>query len=442
MRIDRIELHNFKKYAGAEFQFHPNITLLVGENGSGKTTVLDALAVSLGLWLVTAPDSELINSRRGIKKSEIRIEATRSGDRVQFRECRPVRVTAFGQIDNTPLSWTRQLTEAGKITNNSEAKEALSVIADVFERDRNGEQVICPVLVYYGAGRAWLPSNDLNKGKAPGGPARRWAAFYDCFDERIRFAALMDWFRRETIEMGNRGGQARPGFEAVRGAIVRCVPGAEGVFFDGDREEVVLTIDGNDQPFGNLSAGQRMMFALVADIAIKAVTQNAHLLPADALESEEAPAVLTQTPGVVLIDELDVHLHPKWQRRVIEDLRQTFPLIQFICTSHSPFVIQSLRSGEELLMLEGQPTAQVANRPIEEIAQGIMGVQNPQVSLRYAEMEAVAKSYLETLDEAAKAPEKKLAEYLNRLAESIGPYADNPAFQAFLEMNRAAKLGV
>ena len=133
----------------------------------------------------------------------------------------------------------------------------------------------------------------------------------------------------------------RPGFEVVRRAILGCVLGADGVWFDADREQIVLSIDGNAQPFGNLSAGQRMMLALVADIAIKAVTQNAHLLPADELGAEDdpLPRLLRETPGVVLIDELDVHLHPRWQRRAATDLKRTFPGIQFVCTSHSPQVI-------------------------------------------------------------------------------------------------------
>jgi predicted ATP-binding protein involved in virulence len=126
---------------------------------------------------------------------------------------------------------------------------------------------------------------------------------------------------------------------------------------------------------------------------------------------------------------------------VIEDLRLTFPQIQFIGTTHSPFLVQSLRSGEELIVLDGQPPAQVADKPIEEIAEGVMGVENPQVSVRYDEMKDVARHYLETLEEAALAPEEKLEAYKEQLARAIAPYADNPAFQAFLEMKRAAKLG-
>lgn len=357
MRIDRITVQNFKKFTEQTFELHPQFTLLVGENGSGKTSVLDALAVSLGVWLVDVPDTALINSRRNILPTEIRLEGSREGDRFQVRECRPVVVRAEGRIgDRSGLAWARQIREGGVRTSNAEAKEALAYIKDIYIRDKNGEAVLCPVMAYYGAGRAWLPSNQrIPAGARSNGPARRWAALYDCFNERIRFAELQKWFSRETTAAGNRGGRMRPGFEVVRRVVLRCVPDADGVWFDPDREQIVLSIKGNAQPFDNLSAGQRMMLALAADIAIKAVTQNAHLLPADELGSEDEPLprLLRETPGVVLIDELDVHLHPRWQRRVASDLKQTFPGIQFVCTSHSPQVIGEVLP-DEIRLLEDE----------------------------------------------------------------------------------------
>jgi len=139
--------------------------------------------------------------------------------------------------------------------------------------------------------------------------------------------------------------------------MIACVEGATDLYFDARRGEAIVDIDGVVQPFSNLSDGQRCTLAMVGDMAQKAASLNPQF----------GAEVLQKTPGVVLIDELDLHLHPRWQRRIIEDLRQTFPKIQFICTTHSPFLIQSLRSGEELLMLDGQPTAQVANLPLENI---------------------------------------------------------------------------
>ncbi|MFY0567387.1 AAA family ATPase [Archangium lansingense] len=89
-------------------------------------------------------------------------------------------------------------------------------------------------------------------------------------------------------------------------------------------------------PFEMLSDGVRNMLAMVGDIAYRTATLNPHL-------RELAPS---NTPGIVLIDELDLHLHPLWQREVVDDLRSVFPAIQFVATSHSPFIIQSLRRNE------------------------------------------------------------------------------------------------
>src|SRR4029077_15483251 len=115
----------------------------------------------------------------------------------------------------------------------------------------------------------------------------------------------------------------------------------------------------------NLSSGQRMMLAMVADIAIKCVQLNSYLLSEN--NTDDPTIVLRGTPGIVLIDELDAHLHPKWQRHVVDDLKRTFPNIQFIATSHSPFIIQTLQEGE-LISLDNQPLIQFGNKGIEEIA--------------------------------------------------------------------------
>lgn len=75
MRIDRLEIKNFKKFSDYTIDLHPQFTLLVGDNGTGKTTILDALAIAAGVWLVNFPDTTLNNSRRNILPSEIRLEA-------------------------------------------------------------------------------------------------------------------------------------------------------------------------------------------------------------------------------------------------------------------------------------------------------------------------------------------------------------------------------
>jgi len=128
MRIDRLHVENFKKFAKEDFDLHPRFTVLVGENGSGKTSVLDALAVAMSIWLVHPPDSEVRNSGRKILRSEIRLEPTKEGDRIQFREVRPTSVTAEGTLaGQQDITWARE-NRGADWTNNKKATAALEII--------------------------------------------------------------------------------------------------------------------------------------------------------------------------------------------------------------------------------------------------------------------------------------------------------------------------
>ena len=383
MRIDRIHIRNFKRFEERCLDLGPQFTLIVGENGSGKTTILDALAIACAVWLVELPDTKLLNSRRSILPKEIRLAPLVAEDRVQFVQRTPVVIEADGEICGQPVAWRRQVREGGHRTTNAEAQDAVAIVKDHYARVSTGNTPLSPVVAYYGAGRAWLPARDRTRAPRKNGngtPARRWDAFYDCFDERLRVVDLMAWFQREAITAVNQG-RWRPGYAAVKSAILRCLPGAQELWYDPDRDEVAVSMEGVSQPFSNLSAGQQTMLATVADIAIKAVTQNAHLLP-DVSESAEAfdedpLRVLLETPGLVLIDELDVHLHPRWQRHVVGDLRETCPAMQFVCTSHSPFIIQSIDAGELRLLDSTEGHLEYADRPIEDIAEDVQGISMP-----------------------------------------------------------------
>ncbi|WP_425616371.1 AAA family ATPase [Anatilimnocola sp. NA78] len=365
MRIDWLELRNFKKFREESLRFPRradaapdagSFHVLIGENGVGKTSILDALAVALGVWLERKPDSLLENSHRRITKDQKRLLGTKLGDRWQLQQAQETTsVRVRGDIlDQRSVTWGQALPIGRSKVSNELSKAVLARIWDAYQSIGTGEKVLLPVVCYYGAGRAWLPHNERQKAKAKSnGPANRWEAFYDCLNERIRFADLAHWFQVEQLAKGAGDGQYRPGFEVVRRAILACVPDADGVSYDGDFKEIVLSINGNAQPLSNLSAGQRVMLTLVADLAIRIVTQNNFLVPADKLtaDDEPLPRVLAQTPGVVLIDELDVHLHPTWQRRAAVDLQRIFPKIQFVTTTHSPQVIGGVHPEEIIRLL-------------------------------------------------------------------------------------------
>lgn len=141
MRIDRLELRNFKKFSAFDLELHPQFTLLIGDNGAGKTSVLDALAVALGVWLVEPPDSTLINTRAGIHASEIRLEGSHHGDRELFSEAPGgVSIRAFGQIeDRDKLAWEYRIEKGKRRGTNPGAADALAVVKAAYEHHDGGE---------------------------------------------------------------------------------------------------------------------------------------------------------------------------------------------------------------------------------------------------------------------------------------------------------------
>ena len=394
MRIDKLILQNFKKFENASFSFEledessPNFHVFIGNNGAGKTSVLDAIAIGLGVWLEKVPDSLLDNSRRRLTADQKTMIATQTGDRVQPQQViGDTSLQLLGQILEEDIEWGPLLEAGKKRVSNRKSKQALDLIWSAYKRSQE-ENVILPVIAYYGAGRAWLPHNQRTKAEAKqNGKSNRWEALYDCLNERIRLSDLNDWFRKEETARGKRGGEYRPGFSIVLQAVKASVPDVEDLYFDDELKQIVLTINGNPQPFTNLSAGQRNLFALFADIAVKIVTQNNFLVPADQLTEEEYPlaTVLKKTPGVVLIDELDVHLHPLWQRTVAANLSSVFPSIQFITTTHSAQIVGELLPWQVHVLDENgveQNNSQSFGMDSNWILKVLMGAQDQNAGVR------------------------------------------------------------
>ena len=461
MRIDRLTVKNFKGFEDKTFDFPRSIDapatgngsfhLIIGQNGKGKTSALDALAVAAGSWFlgVRGEDS------RHIQVEDIRVKVLQYGDTARVEQQLPVTVEAEGQVTGLRMTWKREL--LAKKTNWINAKNIKAAAENAVGLMQRGDTVTLPLILYYGTGRLWQEPRDMRESQAgddfgwedPTHEVRspqemphlaeddlakafasRLAGYRFSIDPRCSPRDLLRWLKFEQ-QLALQEGKESQQFQAVKGAIRQAVEGCNGVDCHL-RLGLLLDIAGQPRlPFGALSDGQRNMIAMVGDLAFKAAQLNPHL----------SSDVLIRTPGVVLIDEIDLHLHPRWQRHVVEDLRRMFPEVQFFATTHSPFIVQSMREGE-LLPLDAQSVPETGNLGVEEIARGLMGVEHPEASRRYREMVGKAKEYLVLLEEAAKSPEAELAQFEERLASGIAPFADNPAFQAFLELKREGKLGL
>ena len=218
--------------------------------------------------------------------------------------------------------------------------------------------------------------------------------YLDCLNPASDVKRLLEWFKtQETVRAPARHPQLHVGGSAASDSELRSWRVHVG--FDVSRDELMIRFAERSLPFSFLSDGYRNMVAMVADIAVRCATLNPHL---KAKSSQE-------TPGVVLIDEIDLHLHPRWQRRVVDDLLRTFPKIQFFGTTHSPFVIQSLPpiEGVQLLNLDDEHAEEFANKSVEDISEEIQGIELPQRSKRFKDMMKAAEEYFAILGKAEQA---------------------------------------
>lgn len=436
--LKNFTLRNFRRYESATFQFHPQFTVLIGNNGAGKTTVLDGLAMMLNTYFQGA---KLATGGGTIKPDDARYILTSKEGQV-FRERKDdVYLEALAHLDGVDVTWRRDIGDRG-----GKAKELVRLGAKGREQIKSGGSPDLPLLLYYGAGRLWNVHDDVETEK----PSSQLDAYRYCLDPKSDHKAFEKWFKKLSYsELQKR--TSIPAVTAVKNAVLVCIPGAKNFFHDTDQDQLTICLEKEGLvPFNSLSDGYRNMVGMVADIAHRASRLNPHF-------GTDAPLL---TKGVVLVDEMDLHLHPKWQRRVVSDLKKAFPSIQFIGTTHSPFILQSLEPGEVIdldqplkcsseglgLGPEGiatpGPSQDFSNRSIEDIVESVMGVPVPQRSERYQRMYDTAKEYYALLEQAKQADEGMRQQLKTQLDALSAPFSDNVAYHAFLEMERlAAGLG-
>lgn len=348
MRIDRLTLCNFRRFDRLVLDLHPRLTVVAGVNGAGKSTVLDGLAVAMGAWFlgfdgVPAP---------GIQPDQVRVASYEVEGQVFVEPQYPAEVIAAGQLDG-PVEWSRNLSGPRGRTGYAQATALKDAAAAAQRGVKAGEPVDLPVLVFFGAGRLWAQKKASDKKNA--GLGSRTLGYVDSLDSASNQKLFEAWMRRleraRIQRVAAHAGRALPAdvrhppaLDVVQRAAAAMVPGAVRLQYDVAHEELRLQFaDGRQLPFHMLSDGDRSLIAMVADIAWRAVQLNPHH-GADALQ---------RARGVVLIDEIELHLHPSWQKSVLDRLTATFPGLQFVVTTHAPMVIAST-VAESLRFLDAE----------------------------------------------------------------------------------------
>ena len=435
--ISEINLNNYRKFETRTFCFDKQMNLLVGANASGKTTVLEAVNVALGAYLAAykmyvpsrfvcnISESDVRRKNRNTSQKDILI-STGIG---QF----PCSVAAKLVMDEYSYEYTRILEKSGNRTKfagkNPMQKQIVSWENLIKTGDGSDENLIFPLVLYLSSARLW---NENNKAEFNYEIPNRTDAYYRCLDKKRGMQMPFNYIKYLVeISAQEKNGQDYPAYTLIMEAINRSMEselqqGQKIVYSLRYKGLALLDADGTWIPFEGLSDGYRGVIKIVADIATRMCILNPYL----------KEKTFQLTPGVVVIDELDLSLHPNWQRRIINTLMTIFPKVQFICASHSPFIVQSLKDGQ-LISMEGEVEDEYAGQSIEDIAEDIMGVENPQYSDEKQKMYELAQKYFSKLNQAASADELEAVK--NELEVLTARFGENPAYYAYLNQKYIEK---
>ncbi len=416
MRIENINIQNFKGIKNGFYEFDSQFTTIIGDNGTGKSSILDALSIGMGTILMRTQASFGINGRktRPLLKDEIR-KIMVSPDNIELTD-----VTLNGQFifQSEVQKWKREQSKTSKSLSYNNAMNLVNIGKNF--ADRIEENINLPLMAYHSTAR--LAGEIYGKKTSYEKIGSRLDGYYACLDPRSIKQKFISWFK--TFEdSALKFNKDKTLYHAFTKTLATVIPEWQEVMFHWGLDDMVgKQNNGNWLPLSHLSDGYRSIVRLTSDIAYRAIKLNPHL-GIDAVH---------KTEGIVLIDEIDMHLHPKWQQRIVSDLKRAFPKIQFIATTHSPFIVQSLKANEILNLDENNIDEHPDSMSIEQNAL-FMGVESKN-SASFGNREKAALEYLSILN---KKPNDKSLKRLDELIE----ISSDPVFKAKLKLERLAKFG-
>lgn len=403
MLIKSLAIKNFRCFEEITINLNEKYTILVGSNGAGKSTILDAIAISLGSY-ISAFDNLKSNT---IHKTDAHYKMYAQGSVVNSEPQFPVEITVCAEQEKKEVIWKRALNSSTGRTTVGDAKNIID-IAHKIQKQISDKNIILPLITYYGTGRLWMQKKERRANNIKR-KSSRLDGYIDCLDAASNEKLMLKWFEKMTyIQL--QEGRLIPELEAVKKAMEICYKSTSDSIknvkfaYNVKSYELEITLWKTDDtverlPVSLMSDGIKSTLSMVADIAYRMAVLNPDLLD-DVLK----------TPGIVLIDELDMHLHPNWQKKIIKDLGTIFPELQFICTTHSPSVLVNVPK-EHILIFDNyqvyEPQNNTYGRDVQAILREIMGA-----DVRPPEVTSMIESFYEAIDNEELVLARKILEEL------------------------------
>lgn len=341
IQLNRLHLRNFRGLRETDISFDERLTVFIGNNGAGKTTVLDGLAYFLKYLESLITGMGYNPNITGLKDLDVNIHASEAELSLEMELNDAVHSLHIG-INRDSFEIPVSSTQVGD-------DSIYDLQTEVYEGLGKGQKMHLPVLAYYGANSLTIRPDDIAGNEAV---ENEYRGIYNAYKNGLsasgfRFQDFFKWFDLQQ-KIGLQKGK-NDKLDAVRVAISAML--SEGDIAYGD-----LHVDWNETgdilelPKGDdrlnvlmLSSGEKTLLTLVADLARRLAIANPH-----------SASPLTEGAGIVLIDEIDLHLHPRWQRRVVPKLLEIFPKVQFVVTTHSPVILTEIASKHIRILDDGK----------------------------------------------------------------------------------------
>lgn len=302
-----------------------NVVILLGDNGFGKTTILDAMAT------IMAPYSAQFPGIADYQLSDLDVHINRQGRRAKF-------LTVEAELSDNGIVMRsvryRKGTQTPPKANYEQMKQmAIAKKNAILAGEPNVE---LPLFAYYGTGRGQFQVPERRRGFQQA--FERWDCYKSAINPETDFKRFFGWFdlmedqeRRDREKLRDFNYKS-PVLNAVRRALSEIVTSYRNPRIE--TRPLRFIMDRIDQDgsthelrIEQLSEGYKIVIAMVADLAARMAEANPDM---------DNPLNST---GIVLVDEVDLHLHPRWQRDILSQLTKVFPNIQFVVSTHSPVIV-------------------------------------------------------------------------------------------------------